>query len=256
MENEPIDIDGLTILETGALRSGARYDIVVLNPDHSRHIEALHDATVKSLTPEQSEFMIPKSHEYIEHHMAKGGGNGALGVVCNGRLIAQILIYHPTAADVGVVLANPPANVAAEDITVLGGACVDVAYRGNGLMNRLVDKWLDYSASHGRTHAAADIDIHNTASWAAFIRGGLSLETLMTDPRDGGSVYMAHEEVAKAQRLRLTPEFNRHAAAPGVDVDGGDYDRQKVLMDSGYNAVAWDRAGHTMLFKQLRPQSP
>ncbi len=256
MENEPIETDSLRILETGALNTGARYDIVVLTPEHIDQIKSLLDATVAGLGPDEQQYMIPKSREYLEHHMHKGDGNGAIGVVSEGKLIAQFLVYHPTAADIDGVLGYVPEGVAAEDMTVLGGACVSKEYRGHGLMNRLVWNWLDYSSGWGRTHAAADIDVHNTPSWAAFIRAGLSLEHFMTDPRDGGLIYTAHEEVAKAKALRLTPEFNRHAGLPAVEVNGHDYANQKALMDSGYNAVAWDRQRQVMLLRHTRPPQP
>jgi RimJ/RimL family protein N-acetyltransferase len=256
MNNDSINTANLTVLGEGLLQNAIPYQVVLLGPEHLDHIHALHAATIASLKPGEKVYMLPKSRGYLDHHLHKGGGNGAIGIVSGGQLVAQILVYHPSASDIDGILAQPPAGVAAEEITVLGGACVAPGYRGNGLMNLLVNNWLDYSAGCGRTHAVADVDVHNTASWAAFIRGGLSLESLMIDPRDGGTIYTAHEQVDKARILRLTPEFNRHSGAAGFEVPGADTSRQKQLMESGYNAVAWDRHRQILLLKQLRPAPP
>jgi len=256
MQNSSIDTAKLTVLDAGLLQNAVPYEIVLLGPEQLDHIHALHAATIDSLKPDEKVYMLPKSREYLDHHMHKGDGNGAIGIVSGGRLVAQILVYHPTASDIDGILAQPPAGVAPEEITVLGGACVAPGYRGNGFMNLLVNNWLDYSARCGRTHAVADIDVHNTASWAAFIRAGLSLESMMTDPRDGGTIYTAHEQLDKARVLRLTPEFNRHSGAAGAEIAGNDLPRQKELMDSGYNAVAWDRQRQILLMKQIRPSLP
>ena len=256
MENDTIDTTNLTLLDAGLLQNAVPYEIVLLGPEHLDHIHALHAATVASLGPDEKVYMLPKSRDYLEYHMHKGDGNGAIGIVSGGQLVAQILVYHPTTADIDGMLAQPPAGVAAEEITVLGGACVAPGYRGNGFMNQLVWHWLDHSALCGRTHAVADVDVHNTASWAAFIRGGLSLESVMTDPRDGGTIYTAHERVDKARALRLTPEFNRHSGAAAFEIPGADTVQQKQLMDSGYSAVAWDRHRQILLMKQIRLTPP
>ncbi len=216
MNSNSIDTTKLTVLDSGLLQNAVPYEVVLLGPEQLDHIHALHAATIAILGPDEKVYMLPKSRDYLEHHMHKGDGNGAIGIVSGGQLVAQILVYHPTSADFDGMLAQPPAGVPAEEITILGGACVAPGYRGNGLMNLLVTEWLDHAARHGRTHALADVDVHNTASWAAFIRGGLSLESLMTDPRDGGTIYTAHEQVDKARTLRLTPEFNRHSGVAGA----------------------------------------
>jgi len=256
MKNDAIDTDNLTVLDAGLLQNAVPYEIVLLGPEHLDHIHAMHNATIAGLGPDEKTYVLPKSREYLDHHMHKGGGNGAIGIVSGGELVAQILVYHPTSADIDGVLAQLPAGVAAEEVTVLGGASVAPGYRGNGLMNQLVWQWLDHSARWGRTHAVADVVVGNTASWAAFIRGGLSLEALMTDPRDGSTIYTAHERVDKARTLRLTSEFNRHSGAAGLEVPGADTTRQQELMQAGYNAVAWDRQRQVLLMKQIRPTAP
>jgi hypothetical protein len=195
--------------------------------------------------------VLRKSESYFAAHFNMGDGNAFLGVISEGRLVAQAMILHPTAAEpetgmVDMAPVGPP-----QAVSVLQAVAVLPECRGAGLMNRLVAQWLEHAAAYGRDHVLAEIEVRNTASWAAFLTAGLNLQSIGRDPADGTLVYNAHEHVATARTKKLTNVFNDAAtiACPASDIA-----RQQELMKDGYVAAGWDRA--QKLLAMRKPAAP
>lgn len=101
-----------TALQSGFLPNNAPYNVVRLSPSHAAACAALHAATIDDLAADEKSYMLAKDQDYFRNHLRRGAGNTVIGVVSNNRLIAQVMIVHPTAArpDTGMVDMAPVAR--------------------------------------------------------------------------------------------------------------------------------------------------
>ena len=269
-----ISIAGLSLLGAGILNDGALYGAVLLNQEHVDAVAALHAQTIAGLGPDEKTFMLPKSRDYFAAHLQKGAGNAILGIVSEGKLVAQAVIRHPTAADpadgmvdMHLIYRPPPGRsllrkafdwlehrAGPEDETVMQAVSVAPGYRGRQLINVMIGHWLEHAKAHGRTQAFAEVDVRNIASWSGFIKGGLNLESMGRDPADGTPVYNVYAPVRTALKNRLTPVFNEKSWLPDHikrrQCSSGNLEEQEKLFRDGYLCVAYNRQAHLMTFVQ------
>lgn len=89
--------DNNKILKTGTLKkTGAPYEITILGQSDITEILKLQDEVVSSLTADEQNFLLRKDNLFFENHFANG--NIVLGIMSEGKLIAQSVILHPTEA--------------------------------------------------------------------------------------------------------------------------------------------------------------
>ena len=102
-------------LETGTLaKSGQDYKIVELTKQQIPEILALQSKVIGDLKPEEKSFVLPKDKEFFEKHFDTG--NDMLGIIVDGKLIAQSILLYPTKE-------NPKTGLAR---LVFGSLCVCV----------------------------------------------------------------------------------------------------------------------------------
>ncbi len=233
-------------LKIGTLKkTGAPYAIMTLSPSDIPKILKLQDEVFDSLTADEQNFLLRKDKSFFENHFAHG--NIVLGIVSDGKLVAQSVILHPTSAHPKSGMTDMALDAKPEEVTVLQGVIVHPDYRGNKLMTFMVDEWLALANQQGRKHALAEVTTENFFSWSVFMKEGLGIHSLGCDKSDGTDLYNMYAEVAPLMEKRLTGAFNSAAAV--VNVPLLDLGSQKTLTEAGFLGVAFDAANQNIVFE-------
>ena len=231
--------------KTGTLKkTGAPYEIVTLSAHDIPQILKLQDEVFDSLTADEQTYLLRKEKAFFDGHFAHG--NIVIGIVSEGRLIAQSVILHPTAAHPKSGMTDMLLDAKPDEVTVLQGVIVHPDFRGNKLMTFMVDEWLAVANAEGRKHALAEVTTGNFFSWSVFMKEGLGIHSLGHDDIDGSELYNMYAEVAPLMEKRLTGAFNEAAAVVKVQVC--DLESQKTLTNAGFLGVAFEAANQNIVF--------
>lgn len=251
--NQDIDITEDQILASGTLKKGGgRWDLVTLQPKDIPQMLALQDAVFASLPADQN-FLHRKTPEFFGKHFTNSN-NLVLGVVHDGKLIAQSVIVNPTWCHPETGMSDLKMDVQPHKITVIQGVIVDPAYRGNNLMTHMVDEWLASAKADRRTHAVAEVTVENFHSWSVFMKEGLQIHSIGHDDSDNSNVYNMHSQVSHLIRKRARPDFNK-AARKSAIVSMKQLLPQKALLNKGYVGVSFDAANQSIAFRAPRRKS-
>jgi len=243
-----IDIDSTAVLKTGSLpKTGGEFSLVALSTQHIDQILALQDSAFDALSEKEQAFLIKKGRDFFENHFAEG--NIVLGIVHDNKLIAQSIILHPTEEHPKTGMVDMKLETSVDKVSVIQGVIVDTDYRGNRLMTLMIDAWLDIAQKQGRTHAIAEVVVDNFYSWSVFMKEGLRIDSMGTDPADGMQVYNIEAKVAPLIQKRLKPSFNKAAAKHSVSCPRDDLNQQKKLLSEGYKGVKYDAANDNIVFR-------
>jgi ribosomal protein S18 acetylase RimI-like enzyme len=248
--NQDIDITDSIILKSGKLKKGGgRWDLVSLEPRHIPQMLALQDAVLASLPPNQ-DFLHKKTPKFFDDHF-KNNANLVLGIVHDGKLVAQSVIVNPTSKYPDTGMSDMKLDAQLNKVTTVMGVIVDPAYRGNNLMTFMVDEWLASAKSDGRTHAVAEVTVNNHHSWSVFMKEGLQIHSIGHDDSDNSDVYNMHASVSRLIKKRAKADFNT-AAFKGANVHMNQLLPQKALLNKGYVGVSFNAANNNITFKAPR----
>jgi ribosomal protein S18 acetylase RimI-like enzyme len=238
-------------IKTGTLKkTGGAYTLFLQTPGNINAILGLQDKVFDGLTAEEQAFLLRKNRQFFEGHFH--GDNLVLGVMHEGKLIAQSIVTNPSAASPKTGMTDMALDVPSDKVTVLQGVVVDPEYRGNSLMTIMVDAWLAIAKEQGRTTAIAEVAVDNFYSWTVFMKEGLAIQSIGTDPADGTEVYNLSAKVAPLIRKRLKGDFNKAAKKHTVDVPQADIAAQKKLLLQGYKGVDFDHANMNIKFAKAK----
>jgi hypothetical protein len=238
-----LSITDVTTLETGhLLKTGEEYSLVRLSATNIDQILALQDIAFANLTKDQGDYLLRKDRDFFTNHFAAGGD--MLGIVHNGNLIAQSIIVNPTKEHPKTGMGLQP-DKALRKLTILQGVIVDPTYRGNRLMETMVDAWMRVSVKNGRSEALAEVMPGNLYSWGVFLNKGMHIEAIGIDPADNTEVYNLHAH------LPLHRIF-KHSAKTKIPSAQTDIDAQKELLKHGYKGAKFDREGGHIVFRLPR----
>lgn len=245
--NREVDINTTTIMQTGPLpKSGGDYSLVLLSVAHIEQILLLEKEVINALSQEERSYLLEKDKYFFEQHFANG--NLVLGVVHDGVLVAQSVVVNPTPTNPKNGMVDMPLKAKPEEVTVLQGVIVDSAYRGNALMTKMVDVWLDVADKNGRIHALAEVAVGNKYSWAVFMKEGLRIHSMGCDPSDGTEVYNIHADVKVLIQERLSPAFNKVAGVKEISCARKNIAAQKALLAQDYEGVEYDAKNDNIVF--------
>lgn len=238
------------VLKQGTLpKTGEDFALVALSAKNLRQILALQDLAFASLTDEEQTFLLRKDEKFFEQHFSHGGA--MLGVVHNGHLIAQSVVVNPSATHPKTGMVDMHLPAAPEKISVMQGVIVHPDYRGNKLMDEMVDAWFDQSQKNGRTEVIAEAALGNSYSWFVFMKRGMHLESIGVDPSDGTEVYNIH-----GQLPQLSEVFNKASRRGEVTVPQADAEAQKKLFAEGYKATGFTPASGNLTLQKNAKKKP
>ncbi|TAL39284.1 MAG: GNAT family N-acetyltransferase [Alphaproteobacteria bacterium] len=249
--NQDINISTNKILKTGPMKkSGGQYALVLLQPKDIPQMMGLQDVAFAALTPEQQTYLHHKTPEFLNKHFAHG--NIVLGVVADGKLVAQSVVVNPTRLYPDTGMTDMKLDVEPEKITTIQGVIVDPAARGNNLMTVMVDEWLAIAKKEGRTHAVAEVTVQNHHSWSVFMKEGLQIHSIGHDGTDNSDVYNMHASVTHLINRRAKPDFNKAAAPKSATCHMSQLLHQKALLRKGYVGVSFNAANQNICFRAPR----
>jgi hypothetical protein len=259
MTDIKIDIAAFRPFAQGKLKTtGQLYEIGILPAANAAEMKAFHDYILKRLAKDEKSFFLDKSLSFFEKLYTSGGTGGVIGIVCEGKLIAQAAITHPTKADpyTGMTDIDMKAIGEVETVSILQAVGVLPEMRGNNLMERLIDGWIGHATALGRTHVMAEVDTRNIASWNSFLKGGLDLAGMGVDPSDGSTLYNVHEKIGNIPGKKLRPLFNRASGAEIFVCRLDNVEKQQDLFAAGYKGVAVHKASASILFRKDKAPKP
>lgn len=239
-----IDLSTTQFLKNGTLpKTGSDYALVFLGPAHIGQILALQDIAFADLSPAEEGFLLKKEGGFFQDHFAHGGA--MLGIVADGKLVAQSAIVKPTAQHPKHGMVDMPeiAGVAPEKISVQQNVIVDPAYRGNNLMGVMVVEWLAESQKAGRTEVISEVAVDNVYSWYPYLKNGLHIEGIGVDASDGTKLYNMHGRLPELRADFAVAAEDKRLHVPHADLDG-----QKDLFAQGYKATGFSAQEAKLVF--------
>lgn len=232
------DLESLTCLESGHLPvRGDAFRLVFLGPQHTDAIKTLHDEVRDRLPEEQKSFILPRDRAYYENQFRRNNSSAALGVVCNGELVAKCLIVHPEAGETGATLGGAILHAAPEHTSIFQSSTVHPDYERNGIMNMMIRHWMNHAVRHNRTHVQAEIETRNKKSWDQFLKAGLNIVGAHKSPVDGARIYNAGERI-KYTLLKDFSEAAENGASEVLEHPVHDVAGQIEKFSEGFIATA------------------
>ncbi len=187
---------GPTLIKGTIKATGKAYTVHLLDNGWVDEIHALHEAVISHLKPEEKSYVVPKTKEYFEEQFKKGGV--VVGAVLEGKLIGKAVLHEPTASDPDTGMVDMMAVATPDKMAMLQSDTIHPLFQGNGIAEKLLQARLLLALLHEREHVCSEVDVRNTASLKVYLRNGLTVHSIGTDPGDGTKVYNLHETVADA----------------------------------------------------------
>ena len=179
-------------------------EVKELNISHLADVLKLQDKIIEHLHPDEKHFILKRSVEDFMKALDSDHTH-MIGVFDGDKLVAQSIFEFPQngAAREYTEFAEDVAN---EDLVVYKATLVDVDYRGQGLMQRLLQYREQKAKAAGKTTAISQIAVDNPASWINALKNGMSIRKVDYDPDDGAKV------------LYMRKDFNGKAVVTGANV--------------------------------------
>lgn len=230
-------------------KTGARYDLVLQAADNIDDMLELQQTIFDALPEKAKAFIVPKDRAFFEQHLAKN--NYIIGIVSEGKLIAQGILVHPTQQHPKTGMVDMNLDRPLEKIAVIQGLLVHPEYRGNSLMSLMVDTRLLLSHQAKRTDFIAEVSVENHHSWSVLLKEGLRIHSIGIDPADGTVVYNMHAHVGPLVKQRLGKVFNKNSKKNTVSCHKNDIEKQKELLSKSYMGVSYDPVSQHIAFKKF-----
>jgi RimJ/RimL family protein N-acetyltransferase len=253
-------------------KTGQAYDMRYLAVEDIAEIMGLQDKVYDALDDAEKNFLVYKDSAFFERHFSKG--HPMIGAFVDGQLIAQSIIRAPSSADrhIGMTDMEELQTLEPESITILQGVLCSPDFRGNGLMNIMVEQWLSWAQEHDRHNALAEIEVRNHFSWQVFMKQGMELVSMGRDENDGANLYNAFQDLADEKgkvkyramkRLKTaftaastasvtdhTPTALETSSESVIECSRSDLRQQHELMKSGFSCGSWDKTRGMMHYKK------
>ncbi len=191
-------------------KTGETAVIEVLNTTHRAQVLALHEQTRAALSAEQKMFVLPQAPDYFDKFLSHKSGV-ILGVMANGKLIAQLVIMGPMSLEdiIGkrAITRNDVAyhHVGALDhIVAIKSMAVHPEFRGNELSQHILAAALELPLVRDADHAFAQISVDNARSWELFLKNNFSIVGAAIDPGDQKPRFIL-QKPAESFSLDMSP---------------------------------------------------
>ncbi|MCB9990597.1 MAG: GNAT family N-acetyltransferase [Rhodospirillales bacterium] len=214
---------------------------------------ALQQNVMKTLKANgKTHYIIPKDEKKLRHLLDQG--NAIIGTFIKDgqaeRLGAHMIILYPqTEEEAGLA---DPSHLPGKDIhavSVVSNILVHQDFRGNRLMQQMLDAWLDIAQKDGKKDAVAEVCADNEFSWNVFLDCGFVLYAAAHDDRDGSDVVYLHKPLDREFIYSADPEdvtlirlFDKKG-----DLDPAAHRQLKDLLKQGYHGLSFDRDRRLML---------
>lgn len=182
----PLLADAPAVIASGILpKTGEAYTVQWLN---TAHIPAL--ITLQHIAADQE--IIPRDATYFGALFANG--HAALGVFNQfGMMIGAATIRNSVGPISTLCAALETTDQHTTTHSIFGTVMTHPDYRGNGLMGRMIDQWMDYVRGHGTVNLHARLRTTNENSLKNFLRKDFNIVAEGPSPEDATrTVYFVH----------------------------------------------------------------
>lgn len=253
------------IREGSLIKFGLRYYVRYMDKNDLPQNLALQDHVIDALKAiGKTHYIIPKNEAYLRKLLDRG--NAIVGTFVRGqlageadRLAAHMLIVYPQTqqetglSDPGML---PEKNLA--KVTIVSNILVHQDFRGNRLMQQMLDEWLKIAASDGKHHAVAEVCLDNDFSWSVFLDCGFVIYADGHDDRDGSELVYLHKPLdreflysADPREVTVLKLFDQND-----QIDPQARSRLKDLLAQGYHALDYDRNTKGLLLAKCVGTAP
>jgi len=227
-----------------------QYYVRFMKPGEAKLNLALQENVMQTLRAmKKIHYIIPKDEAYLHNLLAKG--NAIIGTFIKSdtpgtpdRLAAHMLVVYPkTEKETGLADPNALPHKKLEDISVVSNVLVHQDFRGNKMMQHMLQHWLYIAAMDDKKDALAEVCTDNEFSWGVFLDCGFAIYAHGHDSRDGSDLVYVHKP--------LDREFV-YSSAPGdtstlrlFDSNGAviasAHRQLNNMLDQGFHATGYDR---------------
>ena len=200
-------------------------------------------------------YLIFKDSEYLRKHMNAGHKIVGTfvktpGILSQDKLVAHLLITNPcTEEEAGVADPSLLPSKDLESISVVSNILVHQDYRGNKLMQQMLDHWLQIAIDNGKEHAIAEASADNQFSWSVFLDSGFVIYGAAFDRRDGTNNFYLHKPLSEEFIYSQDPHETKALKLfdESGDIDEKIYETLESLFENGYHAVDFDKHTNTII---------
>ncbi|PJB69776.1 MAG: hypothetical protein CO093_09700 [Alphaproteobacteria bacterium CG_4_9_14_3_um_filter_47_13] len=248
------------------IRLGLPYYIRYMNENDLSKNLALQAHVLDNLKKaDKTHYIIKKDESYLRKFLMKG--NAIIGTFLHkgtpglqDRLAAHMLIVYPqTEKESGLADPTLLPDKDMETISVVSNILVHDDFRGNKLMQIMMDEWLKIAAADGKQHAIAEICVDNEFSWGVFVDCGFSIYAHGYDARDGSHNVYVHKPLDRKFLYSNDPgdtiTLQLFDNEKGVLIESA-HERLKDLLNQGFHGVHFDRKTRGLLLKKCTGIAP
>jgi len=213
-------------------------------------IITLQGKILEALPPHQKDFVVHRSEEDFKKLLTQP--SGLYGCFDGDKLIAQMAYDLPLGRHAGTY-PEFKSTVPAKKLIVFEAILVDPAYRGHGLMQRMLAKVGDmlHEQNPERTYAIMQIASANLASWKSALHDGMNITKVAKDPQDGTPCFYLEKNMKFSKTSMATPTFyvNLENYPPQSPLF---FQYMRTLYKHGYIGTGYDKKlnGITLMKKE------
>ena len=169
-------------------------------------IMTLQEKILEALLPHQKDFVVHRSEEDFKKLLTPP--SGLYGCFDGDKLVAQMAYDLPSVRHAGTYPEFKTAT-AAQHLIIFEAILVDPAYRGHGLMQRMLAKVGDilHEQNPERTYAIMQIASANLASWKSALHYGMEMTKVAKDPGDSTPCFYLEKNMKFSKASVIKPAF-------------------------------------------------
>lgn len=214
-----------------------------LNTTHIADVMALQNKIIVGLNPDEQHFILHRTEaDYMKS--LTGKSSRMVGIFDNGKLIAQLIYGLPQNGENRDMPEFRP-DIANDKLVIFEAILVDPAYRGHGLMHKMLDYIEKTALDKKRNHALIQIAVDNPASWMNALHYGMKITKVDLDPIDGAKVIYLEKSIQRNKSTSSVSHIsdiyhmhignNIHKKAPQL------FKKMQYLSEQGYVGIAFDK---------------
>lgn len=225
-----------------------------LNITNLTHVMKLQEKIISGLHPDEQHFILHRTAEDYMKSLDSKNSN-MLGVFDGDTLIAQTIYSLPDNGESRDMPEFKP-DIENKNLVLYEAILVDPAYRGSGLMKRMLDYIENHAIDNGRTHAIIQIAVDNPASWINALHYGMSITKVDHDPNDNVKVIYLEKEITgktnpfscpnadHAQLYNMYLGENIHAKIPSL------FHKMQYLIENGYKGTFLNKETQSLVWEK------
>lgn len=219
-----------------------------LNIEHLADVLKLQDKIIAGFHEDEKHFILKRSVEDFMRALDSESTH-MVGVFDGDKLVAQSIFEFPQ-NNQKRDLEEFAGDVANSDLVIYKATLVDIDYRGQGLMSKLLDYREMKAKKAGKKVAINQIAIDNPASWINALKNGMSIRKIDKDPDDGAKVLYLQKELDD-KNSEVVDEKSAFLMYIGKDIHKeipALFNKMRHFVSKGYRGVKLDKQTNSIVW--------